>query len=643
MSRDLRAANAEPDSTSGEDPAALFVAAVQHHQAGRLAHAAAGYRQIIAAKPDFAPAHANLGVALQAQGAHAEAAAALREAIRLKPDFAEAHFNLGTVLDAAARPDEAATAYRAAIAANPRLVEAHANLSNVLSAQGRLDEAVTWLRQATALEPNRPGLHYNLGNALKDRGALEEAAAAFRAAIGLKPDHADAHANLAIVLMNQGRIDEADAAFRHALGLAPDNADTRSNWLFCLNYKTDVSAEQVFAAHRDWDTRHGTSARRMVHTNDRTPTRRLKIGYVSPDFRMHSVAYFLEPLLKAHDRAAVEVTCYADVARPDAVTARLQTLADRWVSTVGMSDAALAARIQADGIDILIDCAGHTAHNRLQVFARKPAPVQATWLGYPNTTGLSAIDYRLVDAVTDPPGADALASERLIRLPGGFLCYAGASDAPEPAPPPCLTGGPVTFGSFNNPAKLSPRRSTPGPRCSRGCRTRACCSRANPSATRRRAICTSPASPSAASRPSAWNSPAGRRQARIISRSMSASISRSTRFPTTAPRPPAKRSGWACRWSRSVASAMAAASAPACSPGSAPTTGLPIRLTIMWRAPPRWPPIHRNCALYAAACARVLPPRHCATVSLLPRTSKSHIGRCGRRGARRRHEIILTE
>ena len=151
------------------------------------------------------------------------------------------------------------------------------------------------------------------------------------------------------------------------------------------------------------------------------------------------------------------MACYAEVARPDAVTARLQTLADHWVSTVGMSDEALAARIQADGIDILVDCAGHTAHNRLQVFARKPAPVQATWLGYPNTTGLSAIDYRLVDAVTDPPGADALASERLIRLPGGFLCYAGASDAPEPAPPPCLASGAVTFGSFNNPAKLSPQ------------------------------------------------------------------------------------------------------------------------------------------------------------------------------------------
>jgi protein O-GlcNAc transferase len=563
MSREQRAAAAEIDPTSGaagaEDADALFLAAVGHHQAGRLTEAETGYRRLlalqpnradvlfnlaaalrqqnrlhdaadvyrqtvalrpnyadahynlgntlmvlgrpndaiaayrsaVAAKPGFAQAHGNLGVALKAQGAldeavavfrraitvapdsvdahanlgatlsefgrPAEAADAYREAIRLRPDYAEAHYNLGTVLDALGRPDEAAAAYRAAIAANPRLTEAHSNLGNVLRGQGRLDEATACFRRAIALAPERPGLHYNLGNALNDRGTLEEAATAYRAAIALKPDHADAHANLAIVLMNQGRIDEADAEFRRALSIARDNADTRSNWLFCLNYRADADAERVFAAHRDWEAHLDRSAPVIVHSNDRTPTRQLKIGYVSPDFRMHSVAYFLEPLLAAHDRRAVDVTCYAEVARPDHVTARLQRLADHWVSTVGMSDAALAARVQDDGIDILIDCAGHTAHNRLKVFARKPAPVQATWLGYPNTAGLSAIDYRLVDAVTDPPGAaDMLASERLVRLPGGFLCYGGASDAPEPAPPPCLTAGAVTFGSFNNPAKLSP-------------------------------------------------------------------------------------------------------------------------------------------------------------------------------------------
>ncbi len=186
------------------------------------------------------------------------------------------------------------------------------------------------------------------------------------------------------------------------------------------------------------------------------PNARLRVGYVSPDFHTHSVAYFLTPLFEGHGRQAVEVFCYADVIRPDAVTAHLRSLADHWLSTVGMPDDALAERILADGIDILVDLAGHTAHNRLRVFARKPAPVQVTWLGYSNTTGLQANDYRLVDEVTDPPGvSDVFASETLLRLPGGFLCYGGTKDAPEPATPPCLKTGVITFGSFNNPAKVS--------------------------------------------------------------------------------------------------------------------------------------------------------------------------------------------
>ena len=217
------------------------------------------------------------------------------------------------------------------------------------------------------------------------------------------------------------------------------------------------TADYLLAAHREWDERYGRQAPRpTAYANVRDVGRRLKIGYLSPDFRQHSVAYFIEPLLKAHDRQAVEVFCYAEVMRPDTVTAHLQGLADHWLMTVGLSDDELAERIGTDGIDILVDLAGHTANNRLRVFARKPAPVQVTWLGYPNTTGLEAIDYRLVDAMTDPAGeADAWASETLVRLEGGFHCYSGLKGAPEPGVPPCLSAGTVTFGSFNNPAKVS--------------------------------------------------------------------------------------------------------------------------------------------------------------------------------------------
>jgi predicted O-linked N-acetylglucosamine transferase (SPINDLY family) len=322
---------------------------------------------------------------------------------------------------------------------------------------GRLAETEACLRRVLAAQPNNARAHSNLGVVLRGQGRLEEAVAAYRRAIGIKPDLAELHYNLGNALQDQCKLDKAVAALRQAIGTKPDFAQAHSNLLLCLNYDDKSTADRLFAAHREWDERHGREiSRPTAYTNDREVGRRLKIGYVSPDFRSHSVAYFVEPLLKGHDWQAVEAFCYAEVKRPDTVTGNLQRLADHWLTTVGLSDDELAERIRADGIDILVDLAGHTANNRLRVFSRKPAPVQVTWLGYPNTTGLEAIDYRLVDAVTDPVGeADAWASETLVRLEGGFLCYGALKDAPEPTFPPCLETGTVTFGSFNNPAKVS--------------------------------------------------------------------------------------------------------------------------------------------------------------------------------------------
>ncbi len=222
-------------------------------------------------------------------------------------------------------------------------------------------------------------------------------------------------------------------------------------------WSTSGHGQTFLLAHIDWHKQ----IRRVLsvptaYANPRETPRRLKVGYVSPDLCQHSVAYFVEPLLRAHNRQAVEVYCYADVTRPDPVTARLKGYADHWLTTVGQLDGDLAERIRVDGIDILVDLAGYTSGNRLGVFARKPAPIQVTWLGYPNTTGLDTIDYRIVDAVTDPIGeADAWASETLLRLEGGFLCYSPMGDWPPPTFPPCLASDRITFGSFNNPAKLS--------------------------------------------------------------------------------------------------------------------------------------------------------------------------------------------
>jgi protein O-GlcNAc transferase len=423
----------------------------------KLEDAIAAYRVAIGINPDYAEVHFNLGNALMEEGKLDEAIAAYRQAIGLNPAYAEAHCNLGNALRDQGNLEAAVAAHRRAISIRPGYAEAYDLLANELRDQGNLDEAVAAYRKAIDLKPELAAAHSNLGVALEDQGKLEEAVAAYRQAIDIKPDLAEAYSNLGNALGDQGKHDKAVAAYRQAIDIQPDYAEALSNLLFSLNYDDKSTAEQLFTAHREWNERYGgPMLRPTAYANDRGISRRLKIGYVSPDFRGHSVAFFFEPLLKGHDRKAVEVFCYAEVKRPDAVTTHLKGLADHWLVTVGLSDDELAGRIRAGGIDILVDLAGHTANNRLRVFARKPAPVQVTWLGYPNTTGLEAIDYRLVDAVTDPIGeADAFASETLVRLEGGFLCYGALKDAPAPEVPSCLKTGTVTFGSFNNPAKLS--------------------------------------------------------------------------------------------------------------------------------------------------------------------------------------------
>lgn len=431
--------------------------------AGKPGEAVIAYAHALRVKADHTRAAANLsiaysqlGVALINEGKYDAAAAAFAEAIALNPDAAETHYNLGNVRKHQGRLEDAAASYARATNFNPDLAEAHSNLGNTLAELGRPDEAAAAHARAIALKPDSAEVHYNLGNVLKDQNRLAAAVEAYTRALRLDPDHAGANANLGIALMNQGRVEEAVAAYAKAIALKPDDSDTFSNLLFCRNYDGSLAPVRLCSAHAEWNERYGVVPSRPGHNNDRTVGRRLKVGYVSPDFRTHSVAYFLEPLFEARDRHNIEVFCYSDVVRPDAVTEHLRGLSDHWLVTAGMPHDALAERIRADGIDILIDLSGHTSHNRLRVFARKPAPLQVTYLGYSNTTGLSAIDYRLVDDVTDPAGAaDAAAVETLFRLPGGFLCYSAPKDAPQPSEPPCLKTGTVTFGSFNNPAKVS--------------------------------------------------------------------------------------------------------------------------------------------------------------------------------------------
>jgi predicted O-linked N-acetylglucosamine transferase (SPINDLY family) len=426
-----------------------------HKARGRLDEAVAQYQGALAFKPDYAEAHNNLGNAFQDQGRLEEAVAHYRQALALKPDYAEANNNLGNAFTVQGKLDEAVTQYQHALALKPDYAEARSNLGNALRAQGQLDEAVAQYERALALKPDYAEAHSNLGTAFQALGKLDEAIEQFERALTLKPELAEAHSNIGAVLKDQGKLNEAIAQFERALAVKPDFVAAHSNLLFCLLYDERLSCDQLLAAHRQWDTRYGRGVPRPSgYANERSAGRRLKIGYVSGDFRQHSVAWFLEPLLTAHDHEAVEVFCYAEVKRPDPVTERFKALADHWRVTVGRSDEAVAAQIAADGIDILVDLAGHTAANRLLVFARKPAPVQVSWLGYPSSTGLSAIDYRLVDAVTDrEDDLGSAASEELVRLDGAFLCYGPPADAPTPAPR--LESSVITFGSFNNPTKYS--------------------------------------------------------------------------------------------------------------------------------------------------------------------------------------------
>jgi protein O-GlcNAc transferase len=298
---------------------------------------------------------------------------------------------------------------------------------------------------------------HNLALALQQRGRTSEAIARYRSALALTPERATTWLNLGVALGELGEPDEAAAALEHAVALEPHNLVARSNLLFTLNGAESRSAEQVFEAHRAAGAYLEAHVAPLPARARTAAARPLRVGYLSPDFRQHAVASYLLPVLRHHDRARVEVHCYADVAIPDDTTRAFASLATRFTPTRRMADRALAERIQEDRIDVLVDLAGHTSGNRMGVFALRPAPLQLAWLGYFASTGLTRIDYRLADAAAVPPEGERWFSERVYRLPRSQNCYAPPEHAPPVAPPPHARTGRVTFGCFNNPSKLSPR------------------------------------------------------------------------------------------------------------------------------------------------------------------------------------------
>ena len=418
-------------------------------------------RDTIRLQPGFAPAHALLGNAFREQRRFDEAIASLMKARELDPRSAPFENDIGLTLYLFGRLEEAATRFRRATEIDSRFAEAHSNLGLALRDQGKLEDAAVSIKTAIAANPRLAPAHNNLGFVLASLGRLEAAVASYRHAIDLDPAYAEAWSNLGIALRDMGRLDESVASFRRALEVNPGFMMAHSNLLFAMQFDHRHTPAQLFEAHLAYAHRlksqHPVAhLRAALQRSGADPARRLKIGYVSADFRHHSVAFFVEPVLANHARSGFEIFCYSNHPRRDRVTERIAAHADHFVPCAAMTDAQLEERIRRDRIDILVDLSGHTGGNRLPLFARRPAPVQVTWLGYSDTTGLAEVDYRISDPFTSPVAEGGIFNtEQIVRLPHTFLCYRPPPQAPEPQATPALANGFTTFGSFNYVAKVS--------------------------------------------------------------------------------------------------------------------------------------------------------------------------------------------
>jgi predicted O-linked N-acetylglucosamine transferase (SPINDLY family) len=515
-------------------PEQAYELALQHHRANRLPEAESLYRQLLASDPNHADALHMLGVLANQMGRASDAIELIRRAIQLNCGRAIYHNNLGLVLASQRQWPAAEQAFRTALSINPALPQSLNNLTNVLRDMGRLDDALAVISGAIELNAASPealsrlglalanrgrmddAIHIlsksaelrpdpevllNLGSALKWQGRLDESNAAYERAIQLRPDFAAAHLNLATNFGSQALLDQALGSFRKAVDLAQDDSRVHTALLNALHYHPAYDAPAILREHLAWAKRFAEplAAQIRPHLNEGSPERRIRLGYVSAEFRDHPVGRFLLPLFSHHDRGRFEICCYFSSHTSDTVTQKLQSCCDRWTDAANLSDEELSEKIRDDRIDILVDLALHTAGNRLLVFARKPAPVQVTWLAYPGTSGMKAMDYRLSDPYLDPPstnsgqapstdstgspqassacdelpsglslrvedsrvgqapGSDENYVEKTVRLADCFWCYQAPADAPPVNVLPAQGNGYVTFGCFNNFFKASPQ------------------------------------------------------------------------------------------------------------------------------------------------------------------------------------------
>ncbi|SNS15161.1 Predicted O-linked N-acetylglucosamine transferase, SPINDLY family [Noviherbaspirillum humi] len=475
-----------------DDLQQLFDVAAALHAEGDFHAASTYYQRILERQCDHAPALAGLGVIAGQRGRNLDAVGMLRRACELTPDNPQFLYNYGEALRQSGQLEAADIAHAAALQRDPMYLPAHAGLAlalqalqeravalqlpqeasalqrrlasvfnnhgNALLGLGQVLEAIALYRRAIDCFPEYPLAWSNLGNALRTAGQVTEAEQACRRAVQLDPACSPAWNNLGNALVEQARFEEAPACYERALqlGSSPEaEHNSGSGSLFNLLCLPELSDAEIAARHREWGQAYPAPLGK-VWRNSRQAERRLRIGYLSPDFRVHAMAHFIEPLLAHADREATEIVCYAQGPGMDERTRRLMQYGHRGTWVHGLDDAALARLIEDDGIDILVDCAGHTHGTRLKALAAKPAPVMMTWLGYLGTTGLPAMDYRLTDAWVDPPGmTEDQHTEKLLRVPGGMMAYQPHDDFPEVSGLPLRRNGHVTFGSLNNIQKIN--------------------------------------------------------------------------------------------------------------------------------------------------------------------------------------------
>ena len=416
------------------------------------------FHEAIRLNPAAADIHNNLGIALTQMGKIEQAGQSFQTAVDIKNDHVEANNNLGVTLRSLGRPADAIPFFKKAIEVKPDFVEAHNNLAAAFLDTHDRKSALEAVEAALLLKPNASQLHYLRGNILRDLQEFDAGVESLRETLRLDPQNIPALTALGHALLERGDLEEAMQLLQQSADLKPD-PQMHSNILMAVNYHPAYTPAKHFAAHQNWAELHEKPFKSnwKPHTNDRSPDRPLRIGYVSPDFRGHSVAYFLGPILEHHDHKQFEIFGYAHLASTDMDTWRLRSCIDQWREISSKSPDHIAEQIRQDKIDILIEVAGHTANNALTAFARKPAPIQINMIGFPSTTGLTAIDYRITDELCDPTGiSDPFNTEKLLRMPDIFWCYQPPSHCPDIQPLPAQQNEIITFTSVNNFSKVTP-------------------------------------------------------------------------------------------------------------------------------------------------------------------------------------------